>query len=120
MIENRDPWRELLRVREELGLSVADMARAIGVPTGTYINWEYRNAAPRPKYQKMIEEFLGDIEGKIRALAMKKKLREYLDSIMADLEESLDYIGDCYVSGDIEGMTEGIDEIFSRIKKIKR
>ena len=50
---------ELQRRREEKGLSQRDIAKAIGIAKGTYINIEHNRRKPSVEVAKKIAEVLG-------------------------------------------------------------
>lgn len=55
---------ELKRMRSEVGLSMADMAKEIGVPKPTYVNWEYGRAYPNQLMAERIAKVHASLTGR--------------------------------------------------------
>lgn len=50
------------QARQQLGMTQAQLGRAIGVSERTIQNWEWGNTSPRPNQVKAIEGLLADRE----------------------------------------------------------
>jgi len=48
--------RSLKMAQKRLGLGSSDMARLIGVPLTTYLNWKSGRTIIRPNYESQIED----------------------------------------------------------------
>ena len=50
------------QARQQLGMTQAQLGRAIGVSERTIQNWEWGNTSPKPHHVKAIERLLADGE----------------------------------------------------------
>lgn len=51
-------WEEIKKTREDLGMTQAQVSRAVGVGLSTYRYWECGGGTPKPVNMKKLKEVL--------------------------------------------------------------
>jgi transcriptional regulator with XRE-family HTH domain len=69
---------EIRERREALGLNQREMADLVGVPHGTYANWEKGRSSPRHVLLEKLQRVISDLEnGKGTSLTIQLSTEEY-------------------------------------------